>query len=87
MLDKNERTLKRNDKKIKITEKEIYFIETLFESVEPVNKNFILENVWKYSKSTDTHTVETHIYRLRQKIKNNFNDNNFIKHSTKGYTL
>ena len=87
VLDKNERTLKRNDKKIKITEKEIYFIETLFESTEPVNKNFILENVWKYSKSTDTHTVETHIYRLRQKIKNNFNDNNFIKHSTKGYTL
>ena len=71
----------------KITEKEVYFIETLFLSTKPLNKNFILENVWKYSKGTDTHTVETHIYRLRQKIKNYFNDNNFIKHTDKGYSI
>ena len=87
ILDKNERILIKNSKKIQITEKEVYFIETLFLSTKPLNKNFILENVWKYSKGTDTHTVETHIYRLRQKIKNYFNDNNFIKHTDKGYTI
>ncbi len=87
LLDKNERTLKKDNKKIKITEKEVYFIEVLFSSSEPLSKNFILQNVWKYSKSTDTHTVETHIYRLRQKIKNYFNDDNFIKHTNKGYKL
>ena len=87
ILDKNERTLSKNEKKIKITEKEIDFIEVLFSSKKPLNKNFILENVWKYSKGTDTHTVETHIYRLRQKIKNYFNDENFIKNTTQGYSL
>ena len=87
ILDKNERILIKNSKKIQITEKEVYFIETLFLSTKPLNKNFILENVWKYSKGTDTHTVETHIYRLRQKIKNYFNDNNFIKHTDKGYSI
>jgi len=87
VLDKNERILKKDDKKIRITEKEIYFIEVLFSSKKPLNKNFILENVWKYSKGTDTHTVETHIYRLRQKIKNHFNDNNFIKNTEEGYSL
>ena len=87
ILDKNERTLSKNEKKIKITEKEIDFIEILFSSKKPLNKNFILENVWKYSKGTDTHTVETHIYRLRQKIKNQFDDENFIKHTLKGYSF
>tara|TARA_Y100000996_G_scaffold409294_1_gene389726 strand:- start:343 stop:972 length:630 start_codon:yes stop_codon:yes gene_type:complete len=87
ILDKNERTLSKNEKKIKITEKEIDFIEVLFSSKKPLNKNFILENVWKYSKGTDTHTVETHIYRLRQKIKNYFNDENFIKNTKQGYSL
>ena len=87
ILDKNERTLSKNEKKIKITEKEIDFIEVLFSSKKPLNKNFILENVWKYSKGTDTHTVETHIYRLRKKIKNYFNDENFIKNTKQGYSL
>ena len=87
ILDKNQRVLKKNDKKIQITEKEVYFIETLFLSKKPLNKNFILENIWEYSKGTDTHTVETHIYRLRQKIKSNFEDNDFIKHTDKGYSI
>ena len=52
-----------------------------------LSRNYILENIWKYSSETDTHTVETHIYRLRQKIKDHFKDNNFIKNSPKGYYL
>jgi len=87
ILDKNERTLKKNNKFLKITEKEIHFIQILNSSKEPLNRNYILKNIWKYSSETDTHTVETHIYRLRQKIKKQFNDSNFIKNSKDGYTL
>ena len=87
ILDKNQRTLKKNNIYLKITEKEINFIENLHASLKPLSKEFILKNIWNYSVSTDTHTVETHIYRLRQKIKNQFNDSNFIKNSKKGYFL
>ena len=87
ILDKNERTLKKNNMYLKITEKEINFIENLHASSKPLSREFILKNIWNYSTDTDTHTVETHIYRLRQKIKNQFKDNTFIKNSKKGYSL
>ena len=86
-LDKNERILKKDDIFLKITEKEIDFIEILHSSNKPLSRNFILKNIWNYSSDTDTHTVETHIYRLRQKIKNSFDDNSFIKNSKNGYYL
>ncbi len=87
ILDKNERILKKNNTSLKITEKEIDFIEILNSSTKPLSKDFILKNIWNYSTDTDTHTVETHIYRLRQKIKDKFKDSNFIKNSKKGYSL
>ena len=87
ILDKNERILKKNNIFLKITEKEIDFIEILNSSTKPLSRDFILKNIWNYSSDTDTHTVETHIYRLRQKIKDKFEDNNFIKNSKKGYSL
>ena len=87
ILDKNERILKKNNTSLKITEKEIDFIEILNLSTKPLSRDFILKNIWNYSTATDTHTVETHIYRLRQKIKDKFEDNNFIKNSKKGYSL
>ncbi len=87
ILDKNERVLKKGEKSLKITEKEIYFIEMLHLHKQPLSKNFILRNVWSYSPGTDTHTVETHIYRLRQKIKDNFGDKSFIRNNEKGYLL
>ena len=87
ILDKNERILKKNNKNLKITEKEINFIETLNSNKEPLTKDYILKNIWGYSSSTDTHTIETHIYRLRQKIKDSFDDENFIKNTKSGYSL
>ena len=87
ILDKNERTLKKNNIHLKITEKEINFIENLHVSSKPLSREFILKNIWNYSTDTETHTLETHIYRLRQKIKNQFKDNSFIKNSKKGYSL
>ena len=87
ILDKNERALKKGNKVLKITEKEIYFIDTLNSLKKPLSKDYILKNIWAYSSDADTHTIETHIYRLRQKIKDNFGDSNFIKNNADGYSL
>jgi len=86
-LDKNTRFLKRKEISVKITEKEMDFIEELNNSLKPLTKDYILKNIWGYSSDADTHTIETHIYRLRQKIKNQFNDENFIKHTKEGYSF
>ena len=86
-LDKNTRFLKRKESSIKITEKEMHFIEKLKNSSKPLTKDYILKNIWGYSSDTDTHTVETHIYRLRQKIKNQFDNKDFIKHTKEGYSF
>ena len=87
ILDKNQRTLKKGEKVLKITEKEINFIHTLKTSEFPLSKKYILEKIWLYSSGTETHTIETHIYRLRQKIKETFNDQDFIKSTKNGYTF
>lgn len=86
-LDKNTRFLKKNEIYLKITEKEMHFLEEMNNSSKPLTKSFILKNIWGYSSGTDTHTIETHIYRLRQKIKKQFDDDNFIKHSKEGYSF
>ena len=78
VLDKNEKKLKKDKYFIVVTEKEIQLLELLFNSKKPFKKKIILEKVWKYASDADTHTVETHIYRLRKKISDSFKDNNFI---------
>ena len=87
ILDKNERVLKRGNKILKITEKETNFIDMLNSYKKSLSKDYILKKIWAYSPDTDTHTVETHIYRLRQKIKDNFGDSDFIKNTEDGYWI
>tara|TARA_B100000029_G_scaffold509797_1_gene599766 strand:+ start:298 stop:927 length:630 start_codon:yes stop_codon:yes gene_type:complete len=87
IIDKNEKKIKKNNLYLELTEKEINFLTLFSKSSKPVTRNFILEKVWNYSKETDTHTVETHIHRLRKKIQDKFGDNNFIKNSDKGYYI
>ena len=70
-----------------MTEKEIQLIELFLNSEKPISKKNILSSVWNYSSDADTHTVETHIYRLRKKIKDNFLDENFILNDKDGYYL
>jgi len=53
----------------------------------PVNINKLEKDVWNYESELETHTVETHIYRLRKKIKDKFNDDNFILSSKNGYKI
>ncbi len=87
ILDKNEKKLKKNNLFIIITEKEIQLLELLFKNDQPISKKDILKTVWKYAEDADTHTVETHIYRLRKKILNKFKDDNFIINDKKGYLI
>ena len=70
-----------------LTEKEVRLIELLLISTKPVSKDKILSSVWNYSSDADTHTVETHIYRLRKKISKEFNDDTFIQNNKEGYYL
>ena len=86
-LDKNEKKLIKDKNYILLTEKEIQLLELFLDNKKPVSKNVILKEVWKYSTSADTHTVETHIYRLRKKLKSKFLDENFILNNKDGYLL
>jgi len=86
-IDKNERKIKKDNLELQLTEKEINFLILFSQKKEALTKDFVLQNVWFYSKDSDTHTVETHIYRLRKKILDKFGDNNFIKNNDKGYYI
>ena len=87
ILDKNEKKLKKDDKFIIITEKEIQLLELLFLEIKPLTKKIILNKIWNYSNDADTHTVETHIYRLRKKILNKFIDDKLMLNTREGYTI
>ena len=70
-----------------MTEKEINTINYLSDSDKPVSIDELQENVWGYQSGIETHTVETHIYRLRKKILNTFDDNEFIVSKKDGYQI
>ena len=87
IVDKNEKKFKKGNVSISITEREIQLIELLFKEKKPLSRNTLLKRIWKYSKDADTHTVETHIYRLRKKILSKFNDEEFIINNKAGYSI
>jgi len=86
-LDLNSRTISKNSKNLKLTEREMDIILFLNNSEKPQKINVLQNQVWRYSSELETHTVETHIYRLRKKINDNFKDNNFIISSDTGYFI
>ena len=86
-IDKNERKIKKNDLELQLSEKEINFLILFSKIRKPISRNLVLEKVWNYSSETETHTVETHIHRLRKKISEKFGDDNFIKNNNKGYYI
>mgnify|MGYP001381616898 CR=1 FL=1 len=87
LLNKNEKKLSKENQFIILTEKEIQLLELLLNKRKPISKDNILSSVWNYSSDADTHTVETHIYRLRKKILETFNDNEFIISKKNGYQI
>jgi len=87
VIDKNERKIKKNDLQLKLSEKEISFLILFSKNKQPISKDSVLKKVWNYSPDSETHTVETHIHRLRKKILEKFGDGNFIKNNNKGYYI
>ena len=87
LLNKNEKKLLNNENEIILTEKEIQLLELFLNNKKPISKDKILSSVWNYSSDADTHTVETHIYRLRKKINDKFSDESFIINTKDGYSF
>ena len=86
-IDLNSREMLIQNIKLKLTEKEINTITYLSNANEPVSIEELQKMVWSYQSDIETHTVETHIYRLRKKILNTFNDNEFIISKKNGYQI
>ena len=87
LLNKNEKKLYKQNEYITLTEKEIQLLELFLEKKKEISKDNILSAVWNYSADADTHTVETHIYRLRKKISDKFADEKFLLNNKEGYYL
>ena len=85
-LDSNQRILSKNNKAIKLTEKELSLILGL-KNKNGVSKSELLKSIWNYSSKVETHTFETNLYRLRKKIEKKFNDKNFIYEKGSFYYL
>ena len=86
-LNLNSRKIFNNEKSLDLTEREANIIFFLNNSKNPVKISKLQTEVWGHNSKLETHTVETHIYRLRKKISNIFDDNNFIKSSKSGYII
>jgi len=86
-LNLNDKIIKLDKKKLKLTEKEVKIITFLLSHKTPQKILVLQKEIWGYEESLETHTVETHIYRLRKKIDDCFNDPDFLKKNRNGYLL
>ena len=86
-LDINSRIISNDNGRLKLTEREVDIILFLNDHKKPQKVNILQNQVWKYSSELETHTVETHIYRLRKKIIDKFKDDNFILSDENGYFI
>ena len=87
LIDTNSRIISKNNLSLKLTEKEIDLLIYLNNSKLECSSVDLQKNVWNQSGDLETHTVETHIYRLRKKIVDMFNDNSFIINTNNGYRI
>ena len=87
ILDINSRELIKDNLFLKLTQKETEVIIYLNNAGKNVSTQNLQKHVWGYTSDLETHTVETHIYRLRKKILNKFKDNKFILSSGNGYKI
>ena len=87
VLDTNSRELIRDHILLKLTQKETEVIIYLNNASKNISIQDLQKNVWGHTSDLETHTVETHIYRLRKKILKKFKDNKFILSSKNGYKI
>ena len=83
----NSREMSQSNLKLKLTEKEINSIIYIFNSKDVVKIDELQSKVWGYQPKLETHTVETHIHRLRKKVLDNFKDKDFIISTQNGYQI
>tara|TARA_B100000989_G_scaffold70419_1_gene49266 strand:+ start:543 stop:1100 length:558 start_codon:yes stop_codon:yes gene_type:complete len=86
-IDLNARIIFYRNKKLKLTEKEIDTIMYLSKTNKTTSVQELQKKVWLYQPDIETHTVETHIYRLRQKFLKEFSDDSFIISKKYGYQI
>ncbi len=86
-LNLNSKFFSKNNINLKLTEKEIAIILYLYEKKIKHSVLDLQKNIWGYSENLETHTVETHIYRLRKKINDKFKDKDFILREEEGYFI
>ncbi len=87
IIDTNARIISKDTLSLKLTEREIDLLIYLNKSESECSSLDLQKNVWKHSEELETHTVETHVYRLRKKILDTFKDNNFILNTKNGYKV
>ena len=85
-LDLNSRKISLGDKSLNLTERETNLI-IFIKDKKNVTIKELQKRVWDYSQDLDTHTVETHVYRLRKKMKDTFGDKDFILNTSNGYSI
>ena len=85
-IDSNERSISKQNVKVKLTEKELELILALNNN-NGLNKSILLKSIWKHNIDLDTHAFETHLHRLRTKINKHFKDKNFIVEKNSSYYL
>jgi len=86
-IDVNAREMLSKNARLKLTEKEVNTIIYLSKMNKSISVNELQTKVWDYHSDMETHTVETHIYRLRKKISKKFLDDNFIISGNNGYQI
>ena len=87
LLDTNSKKIFYRDKSIKLTEQEVKILMYLIKYKTPITIGRLQKDIWDYGNDLETHTVETHIYRLRKKMKHTFSDTNFITSHKEGYFI
>ena len=86
-INLNSRVMILESKSLQLTEKEVKIISFLNDSETPISINKLQSEVWGYKSKLETHTVETHVYRLRKKIEKKYKDNSFIVSLKNGYKI
>ena len=86
-INLNSRVMILESKSLQLTEKEVKIISFLNDSDTPISINKLQSEVWGYKSKLETHTVETHVYRLRKKIEKKFKDISFIVSLKNGYKI
>ena len=87
ILNLNSKIIKKDNINLKLTEKEVQILLYLNDKQEPQCVKKLQLNIWDYSNASETHTVETHVHRLRKKIYKSFKDNTFLINKNGGYTI